>query len=384
MIEFKKCFMIGLQAEDQLAGLHVEEAQLPVCEGCDQVGRLTGHQVHRGRNSELLDTERYIYVKYEMKANIKKRQKNVKALLLSSLNTARAGDVVLASHSLTVPSAEQERRRWCALLYTKPQTESVCPHSAPRSIDGSGSGDTRRPESVPVPHLERVILRGRDQDGLHGVKGQSANPIKMAPQVSPASSPRPSSLSMASSAPIMNDFPEVGGKLASMSCSLDRFGPVERVRLIHDSPQSVPSPLPLDSGEVSISSGLDRKSKPFSASSVSGSSLVSILAGVVDDVGFFLRIWREHSGPFINSTETNSTRLCERADDDYFLTVLDSTLARSLPSLSSSSSSSLKSAAAFSMNLKASSTALLSESSAFLRSSNGGEITSDYKKAQYQ
>ncbi len=60
--------------------------------------------------------------------------------------------------------------------------------------------------------------------------------------------------------------------------------------LIYDSPQSVPSPLPLDSGEVSISSGLDRKSKPLSASSVSGSSLVSILAGDDDDEGFFLRI----------------------------------------------------------------------------------------------
>lgn len=59
-----------------------------------------------------------------------------------------------------------------------------------------------------------------------------------------------------------------------------------------DSPQSVPSPLPLDSGDVSISSGLDRKSKPLSASSVSGSSLVSMLAGVVveEDDDFFLRI----------------------------------------------------------------------------------------------
>lgn len=64
-----------------------------------------------------------------------------------------------------------------------------------------------------------------------------------------------------------------------------------------DLPQSVPSPLPLDSGDVSISSGLDRKSKPFSASSVSGSSLVSMLAGVVveeeeEEDGFFLRICR--------------------------------------------------------------------------------------------
>ncbi len=52
--------------------------------------------------------------------------------------------MVLASHSLTVPSAEQERRRWCALLYTKPQTESVCPHNSPRSIDGSITGKTNK------------------------------------------------------------------------------------------------------------------------------------------------------------------------------------------------------------------------------------------------
>lgn len=36
----------GLQAEDQLAGLHVEEANLPVCKGCDEVGRFTAHQVY--------------------------------------------------------------------------------------------------------------------------------------------------------------------------------------------------------------------------------------------------------------------------------------------------------------------------------------------------
>lgn len=68
---------------------------------------------------------------------IKSHDTRVKWVLLFSLNTARAGEVLLASHSLTVPSAEQERRRWCALLYTKPQTESVCPHNSPRSTDGS-------------------------------------------------------------------------------------------------------------------------------------------------------------------------------------------------------------------------------------------------------
>lgn len=61
----------------------------------------------------------------------------IRLLLLFSLNTASEGEVVLASHSLTVPSAEQERRRWCALLYTRPHTESVCPLSSPRSTDGS-------------------------------------------------------------------------------------------------------------------------------------------------------------------------------------------------------------------------------------------------------
>lgn len=74
----------------------------------------------------------------------KSHDTSLKSVLLSSLNTARAGEVVLASHSLTVPSAEQERRRWCALLYTKPQTESVCPHNAPRSIDGSATENTNK------------------------------------------------------------------------------------------------------------------------------------------------------------------------------------------------------------------------------------------------
>lgn len=69
-------------------------------------------------------------------------------------------------------------------------------------------------------------------------------------------------------------------------------------QLICDLPQSVPSPVPLDSGEVSISSELDRKSKPFSASSASGSSLVSILAGD-DDEGFFLMIWEKILRPLL-------------------------------------------------------------------------------------
>lgn len=75
------------------------------------------------------------------------------SVLLSSLSTAREGEVVLASHSLTVPSAEQERRRWCALLYTKPQTESVCPHNAPRSIDGSA---TVKHEATQVSNHELI------------------------------------------------------------------------------------------------------------------------------------------------------------------------------------------------------------------------------------
>lgn len=36
----------GLQTEDQLTSLHIEETDLPVGEGCDQVGRFTAHQVY--------------------------------------------------------------------------------------------------------------------------------------------------------------------------------------------------------------------------------------------------------------------------------------------------------------------------------------------------
>ncbi len=56
---------------------------------------------------------------------------------LSSLKTAMAGFVSAALHSLTVPSPEQDSSLWWAELYTKPQTASVCPDSAPRSTDGS-------------------------------------------------------------------------------------------------------------------------------------------------------------------------------------------------------------------------------------------------------
>lgn len=42
---------VGLQTEDELAGLHIEEANLPICEWRDQVGRFTAHQVHRRGNS---------------------------------------------------------------------------------------------------------------------------------------------------------------------------------------------------------------------------------------------------------------------------------------------------------------------------------------------
>lgn len=94
--------------------------------------------VHRRTNTFMLTIQlNQIFRK-------KSHDTSLKSVLLSSLNTARAGEVVLASHSLTVPSAEQERRRWCALLYTKPQTESVCPHNAPRSIDGSATENTNK------------------------------------------------------------------------------------------------------------------------------------------------------------------------------------------------------------------------------------------------
>lgn len=41
----------GFQTEGQLAGLHVEQANLPICEGCDEVGWITAHYVYRGGNS---------------------------------------------------------------------------------------------------------------------------------------------------------------------------------------------------------------------------------------------------------------------------------------------------------------------------------------------
>lgn len=41
--------------------------------------------------------------------------------------------------------------------------------------------------------------------------------------VSPASSPSPSSLSMASSAPMMNDFPEVGGKVIASTADKESW-----------------------------------------------------------------------------------------------------------------------------------------------------------------
>lgn len=44
---------VGLQAENQLSGLHVEDADLPVCEGCDQMSGVAAHQVHGGGNSHL-------------------------------------------------------------------------------------------------------------------------------------------------------------------------------------------------------------------------------------------------------------------------------------------------------------------------------------------
>lgn len=43
----------GLQSEDQLTGLHVEEADLPVSEGRDQVSWITADQVHRRRDPQL-------------------------------------------------------------------------------------------------------------------------------------------------------------------------------------------------------------------------------------------------------------------------------------------------------------------------------------------
>ncbi|TNN41064.1 hypothetical protein EYF80_048775 [Liparis tanakae] len=59
----------------------------------------------------------------------------------------------------------------------------------------------------------------------------------------------------------------------------------------HVSPHSPPSSPLLAPGDPSGSSGPARKSNPFSASSVSGSSLRSeVVEDGVDD-GFFLTIW---------------------------------------------------------------------------------------------
>lgn len=132
----------GLQTENQLAGLHIEESNLPISEGCDKMGRFTADQVDWRGDSQLWQNNKadmllVSFLSKNKKSKEVNTQKHLKSILLSSLNTARDGEVVLASHSLTVPSAEQERRRWWALLYTKPQTESVCPHNAPRSTEGS-------------------------------------------------------------------------------------------------------------------------------------------------------------------------------------------------------------------------------------------------------
>ena len=42
-----------LQVEDQLPGLHVEEAQSAIAEGGDHVGWVTADQVHWGRDAQL-------------------------------------------------------------------------------------------------------------------------------------------------------------------------------------------------------------------------------------------------------------------------------------------------------------------------------------------
>lgn len=100
---------------------------------------------------------------------------------------------------------------------------------------------------------------------------------------------------------------------------------------------------------------------------------VVILTGVHTGWRWWRRRWglfshnlRKSLFSLLSMNILDQAKLFWRNKVDRFLTVLDSTLVLSFPSLSSSSSSSLKSA--FSMNLKASSTALVSESSAFLHS----------------
>lgn len=53
----------GLQSEDQLTSLHVEESNLPVSEGCDQVCWITADQVHWRGDPQLWHTAAEAVVK---------------------------------------------------------------------------------------------------------------------------------------------------------------------------------------------------------------------------------------------------------------------------------------------------------------------------------
>lgn len=61
-----------------------------------------------------------------------------------SLKTARHGEVSAAFHNRIVPSAEQDRRRWWAELWTTPHTESVWPESAPLRTEESAAQSIER------------------------------------------------------------------------------------------------------------------------------------------------------------------------------------------------------------------------------------------------
>lgn len=72
------------------------------------------------------------------------------------------------------------------------------------------------------------------------------------------------------------------------------FGPISALAQVRVLPQSAESPGPGESEEPSISSLLGRKSKPFRASTVSGSSLRSSEEEEVEGDTFFLTIcWTE-------------------------------------------------------------------------------------------
>ena len=122
----------GLQLQDQLLGLHVEQPHLPAGEGGDHVGGVSAHQVHRGGNTQLwrdrgernkkapqshslsetsLLQSLLSTCRWHHKLHTSFHRQTLSPPLLW-LKVVRAGPVPLASHSLREPSPEQDSRRW--------------------------------------------------------------------------------------------------------------------------------------------------------------------------------------------------------------------------------------------------------------------------------